>query len=115
MKSTVHPIQDVGFQIELNLHPYAEGLRLAALFDIPNAILVFGLGAAIFAAEQRNTSSENRTHADGGVYEGEWKAGAGLFVVVTICVTRFVSQDLSLLALELSVEIAYYASILSPQ
>ena len=31
----------------------ADGLRLAALYDIPNAIIVFGVSAAIFAAEQR--------------------------------------------------------------
>lgn len=57
----------------------ADGLRLAALYDIPNGIIVFGVAAGIFAAEQRNTTKEARSksgkHDDGGVYEGEWSVG----------------------------------------
>ena len=57
----------------------AEGLRLAALYDIPNALVVFGVAAAIFAAEERNTirdaRKKNARHDDGGVYVGEWSVG----------------------------------------
>jgi predicted permease len=53
-----------------------EGLRLAALYDIPNALIVFGVASAIFATEERNTRMEAKErsgkHQDGGVYEGEW-------------------------------------------
>ena len=53
-----------------------EGLRLAALYDIPNALIVFGIASAIFATEERNTRMEAKErsgkHDDGGVYEGEW-------------------------------------------
>lgn len=57
----------------------AQGLRLAALYDIPNGLVVFGVAAGIFAAEQRNSAREARSksgkHDDGGVYEGEWSVG----------------------------------------
>ena len=57
----------------------ADGLRLAALYDIPNGLVVFGLAAGVFAAEQRNTLKQARAksgkHDDGGVYEGEWSVG----------------------------------------
>ena len=36
----------------------AEGLRLAALYDVPNALVVFGAAAAVFAAEQREARRE---------------------------------------------------------
>ena len=55
------------------------GLRLAALYDIPNAIVVFAVSGAVFAIEQRNTQREARAktgkHDDGGVYAGEWSVG----------------------------------------
>ena len=57
----------------------ADGLRLAALYDIPNALIVFGVSAAVFAAEQRETQRRARAqtgkHDDGGVYHGEWSVG----------------------------------------
>ena len=68
----------------------AEGLRLAALYDVPNALVVFGAAAAVFAAEQREARREARgaaaRHDDGGVYHGEWsvtgesKQGVGVYV-----------------------------------
>jgi predicted permease len=67
----------------------AEGLRLAALYDVPNALVVFGAAAAVFAAEQREAKREARgaaaRHDDGGVYHGEWsvtgesKQGFGVY------------------------------------
>ena len=67
----------------------AEGLRLAALYDVPNALAVFGAAAAVFAAEQREARREARgaaaRHDDGGVYHGEWsvtgesKQGVGVY------------------------------------
>ena len=67
----------------------AEGLRLAALYDVPNALVVFGAAAAVFAAEQREARREARgaaaRHDDGGVYRGEWsvtgesKQGVGVY------------------------------------
>ena len=52
---------------------------LAALYDIPNAIVVFAVSGAVFAIEQRNTQREARAktckHDDGGVYAGEWSVG----------------------------------------
>ena len=66
-----------------------EGLRLAALYDVPNAAVVFGLGAYVFAKEQRNALADVRgaaaRHDDGGVYHGEWsvtgesKQGVGVY------------------------------------
>lgn len=67
----------------------AEGLRLAALYDVPNALVVFGAAAAVFASEQREAKREARgaaaRHDDGGVYHGEWsvtgesKQGFGVY------------------------------------
>ena len=43
----------------------AEGLRLAALYDVPNALVVFGAAAAVFAAEQREARREARARRRG--------------------------------------------------
>ena len=66
-----------------------EGLRLAALFDVPNLVVVFALGAAVFAFHQRkarlHAKSAAARHDDGGVYHGEWssvgesKQGVGVY------------------------------------
>ena len=70
--------------------PY--GLRLAALYDIPNAIVVFAVSGAVFAIEQRNTQREARAktgkHDDGGVYAGEWSAAARASRASACTITR---------------------------
>ena len=41
------------------------GLRLAALYDVPNALVVFGAAAAVFAAEQREARRERAARRRG--------------------------------------------------
>lgn len=54
-----------------------EGLAMAALYDLPNAFFVFGFAHSVFLSGRSlpADSGGRREHADGGVYDGEWKAG----------------------------------------
>lgn len=54
-----------------------EGLAIAALFDVPNSLAVFGLAQAVFVTGRKTPASEGgrREHADGGLYDGDWSDG----------------------------------------
>ena len=67
-----------GVNLGMFAYPFVEaiwglpGLAMCAMWDAPNAVLVFGAAKAIFAAEQKNGDASRAVHDDGGVYDGEW-------------------------------------------
>lgn len=67
-----------GVNLGMFAYPFVEaiwglpGLAMCAMWDAPNAVLVFGAAKAIFAAEQKNGDASRAVHDDGGIYDGEW-------------------------------------------
>ena len=67
-----------GVNLGMFAYPFVEaiwglpGLALCAMWDAPNAVVVFGAAKAIFAAEQKNGDASRAVHDDGGIYDGEW-------------------------------------------
>ena len=78
-----------GVNLGMFAYPFVEaiwgvpGLALCAMWDAPNAVVVFGAAKAIFAAEQKNGAASRAIHDDGGIYDGEWldkkKHGYGVY------------------------------------
>ncbi len=78
-----------GVNLGMFAYPFVEaiwgagGLALCAMWDAPNAVVVFGAAKAIFAAEQKNGDASRAVHDDGGIYDGEWldkkKHGYGVY------------------------------------
>jgi predicted permease len=67
-----------GVNLGMFAYPFVEaiwgvpGLALCAMWDAPNAVVVFGAAKAIFAAEQKHGDASRAVHDDGGIYDGEW-------------------------------------------
>lgn len=67
-----------GVNLGMFAYPFIEaiwgmpGLAMCAMWDAPNAVVVFGAAKAIFAAEQKNGDASRAVHDDGGIYDGEW-------------------------------------------